>query len=693
MSKVETAVNIALAACLRRRNPRWADADVVAEEESSVLRDRSLRPDVLVRTAGGPVVIEAEFEPAGDVDGEARGRIGAVVSGEVAVVESVIAVKYPNSLRGVQGGGLEKALEAAEDLQWYVLRGSGGKDRVPASGWLVGGVDAIAGAVEALAVSPHRIDTAADTLESAVESASGALAKMGDSARVSIAKELHQEDGDQTRRMAAAIVANAFLFQIVVSHNHCTPNIDQTRAKHPHATLGKRQVIDAWQQILEVNYWPIFDIARRVLLPIPDPAAGPFCELLASTAQDLAGAGAVEMQDLAGQMFGRLIVDRKFLGTYYTLPESATFLAELAVARFDSRVDWSDSNAVTGLRVADLACGTGALLSAAYRRIATRVRRAGGDDEALHTAMMEDALIGADVMPAAAHLATTMLSAAHPAVPFANCGIHVVPYGGSADGKAVKLGSLDLLEGGDTMSLFGREAIRLAGHAGQISRGESVLHVDDGTLDMCIMNPPFPRPTNHEMTDMPVPSFAGFNTPKAEQKLMAKRLKKIYSTLAGPQARDGNAGPASHFLDLAHRKLKPGGILALVVPATITAGAGWAEGRDLIDCHYNDVLVATLSELTQGSTSRAFSADTNMADVLVVATKNATTASSIGRCTVPVMMTGANTSTNRWRYQHARRTAGVARTRGDLPRAGRGSAGELGGDRPAGAPGADDGRP
>ena len=44
-------------------------------------------------------------------------------------------------------------------------------------------------------------------------------------------------------------------------------------------------------------------------------------------------------------------------------------------------------------------------------------------------------------------------------------------------------------------------------------------------------------------------------------------------------------------------------------------------------------------------------------------------ASSIGRCTVPVMMTGANSSTDRWRYQHARRTAGVARTRGDRPRA------------------------
>ena len=69
------------------------------------------------------------------------------------------------------------------------------------------------------------------------------------------------------------------------------------------------------------------------------------------------------------------------------------------------------------------------------------------------------------------------------------------------------------------------------------------------------------------------------------------------------------------------------------------------------------------------------------------------TASSIGRCTVPVMMTGANTSTNRWRYQHARRTAGVARTRGDLPRAGRGSAGGLGRHRPSGGSTSHDGGP
>ena len=41
------------------------------------------------------------------------------------------------------------------------------------------------------------------------------------------------------------------------------------------------------------------------------------------------------MQDLAGQMFGRLIADRKFLATFYTLPSSAAMLAELAVAKLD----------------------------------------------------------------------------------------------------------------------------------------------------------------------------------------------------------------------------------------------------------------------------------------------------------------------------------------------------------------------
>ena len=55
---------------------------------------------------------------------------------------------------------------------------------------------------------------------------------------------------------------------------------------------------------------------------------------------------------------------------FYTLPSSATLLAQLAVARLD--IDWSDREAVGALRIGDFACGTGALLNAAYEAVLSR---------------------------------------------------------------------------------------------------------------------------------------------------------------------------------------------------------------------------------------------------------------------------------------------------------------------------------
>ena len=165
-------------------------------------------------------------------------------------------------------------------------------------------------------------------------------------------------------------------------------------------------------EILRINYWPIFDIAMRVMAPIPDGVANHTFRRLSTVAGRLAGLGVTTTGDLAGQMFGRLITDRKFLATFYTLPSSAALLAELAVQRLD--IDYRDAEQVTGLKVADLACGTGALLSAAYGRITARVRRAGADDQKMHPQMIEEVLVGADIMPAATHLTAAILSSAHP---------------------------------------------------------------------------------------------------------------------------------------------------------------------------------------------------------------------------------------------------------------------------------------
>ena len=162
-------------------------------------------------------------------------------------------------------------------------------------------------------------------------------------------------------------------------------------------------------------------------------------------------------------MFQRLIADRKFLATFYTLPSSAALLAELAVERLD--IDWSDRASVTELRIGDFACGTGALLHAAYEAVLARYRRTGGDDRDIHPGMMEHTLVGSDIMPAATHLTASVLSSTHPSVTFRNTSIVTLPYGERAQDPAwpIAIGALDLIEDETTIPLFGTGQERLRG--------------------------------------------------------------------------------------------------------------------------------------------------------------------------------------------------------------------------------------
>ena len=77
---------------------------------------------------------------------------------------------------------------------------------------------------------------------------------------------------------------------------------------------------------------------------------------------------------------------------------------------------------------------------------------------------------------------------------------------------------------------------------------------------------------------------------------------------------------ASNFVDLAHQKIKPGGVLALVLPLTVVSGgSAWSARREVLARWYRDIAVIALA--TTGSEDRAFSADTGMAEALVLAVK------------------------------------------------------------------------
>ena len=99
---------------------------------------------------------------------------------------------------------------------------------------------------------------------------------------------------------------------------------------------------------------------------------------------------------------------------------------------------------------------------------------------------------------------------------------------------------------------------------------------------------------------------------------MSASLKKIYRGIPRPGGH-GNAGLGSNFIDLAHEKLKPGGVIALVLPLAVASGAAWSGTRNLLARWYRDITVISIA--ATGSTTRAFSDDTDMGEALILAVK------------------------------------------------------------------------
>ena len=371
----------------------------------------------------------------------------------------------------------------------------------------------------------------------------------------------------------------------------------------------------AWSHILNINYWAIFAIARDIVSQLPSDTAAHILGALRETAQNITTAGVTNAHDLTGRIFQRLIADRKYLATFYILPASAALLARLAVAKLDN-VDWADADAIANLRIGDFACGTGALLSAVYEQVAARHERVGGNPAQLHPAMMEEVLYGCDVIPSAIHITGSTLSGMQPHIRFGKSRLYTLAYGHQID-DSVKIGSLELLHATQQLVLINTsDPAQRTGSAGEETAAHILTDIPDKFFDLIIMNPPFTSATNHEgaHAEVAVPAFAAFDATDVDQKAMSKRL----NALGKDSCYHGNAGIASAFAALAHSKLKPSGVLALVLPLSAASGLSWQGFRQMVVQHYTDVAVLSI---TANGNDMSFSSDTSMAECLVVARK------------------------------------------------------------------------
>ena len=592
----------------------------IRSESTRTIADRSgLHPDILITADDrAPVVIEAEFMPAPEVERDAEERLRLEVTGGRREIEAAIALRYPAGLEDAYD--LDAELAHAQ-LSYCVLttpeEDGADFERFPESGWLQGSAADVAELARLVSVPQSTVNAAASALETGIESAVGVLNDMERLAPVAareIADLLGMSDVPQTRRMACAIMANAMVFHDRIADLH-SEILPLNRLWEEDADNPQGRVTGAWDRILEINYWPIFAVARDIVNLLPSLAAARILEHLRRAAHRITSTGANVAHDLTGRVFQRLIVDRKYLATFYTLPASAALLARLAVAKLEG-VDWFDADAIGKLKVGDFACGTGALLSAVYEQFATRHEQAGGNPASLHRAMMEDVLYGCDVMPSAIHITSSTLSGREPNVGFGGSRLYNMPYGRQQDGT-VAIGSLELLQSSAVMTLFNtNDPAMRTGSAGEETAARVIVDVQDEGFDIVIMNPPFTRAgSDWEGIDREkdsIKQFRGLGTSLDTQMAMSRRLKEF----SKGTCYHGYAGIASAFTALANRKLRCGGVLALVLPLTAMVGLSWDKFRQMLAENYTDIEVLSIAA---NGKEMSFSSDTGMAECLVVA--------------------------------------------------------------------------
>src|SRR5260221_7079774 len=421
MATTEPTINNTIAGLLRELRKAWAPPGVLRSENTGVFVGGG-QPDILVMEPGtSPVAVETEVLPAQTVEKDARSGLGRGLSENGRPVLSSIAVRMPVSLREAEGTALTQVVKTGASFGFACFTGKSPGDyiRWPRQGWVAGNIADLAVVSQPCAIPPAVVDQAANRLVQGVSNAAGRLneAATYTAALQSIGATLKQEDGTQTRRMAMTMIANAFVFHASLAGQGGDFGSIRSVYEIRGATGGfsRSDVLAEWRKILKINYWPIFDISRRIVELLPSPVAATILTVLADTAEGVLESGLMHSHDLVGAIFQKLIVDRKFLAAYYTRPASAALLTGLALTPTNTPqgLGWGEPENVRALRIADFACGTGTLLSTVYQAVRQMHELHGGDEAALHPYMMSDVLYGCDIMPPGAAITTPTLSRAH----------------------------------------------------------------------------------------------------------------------------------------------------------------------------------------------------------------------------------------------------------------------------------------
>ena len=617
------------------------------------------KPDMMaVRTGRETIAIEAKAYDNSDTIADIRKKymgksLNATYVGVSHTLEVIFILRYPQEV--MEATDVDKAIAHTDKLEYCIITKSG-KGDFPTSGFVKGMLTDVATALSIGASPAKQIAEAADKMADGMEVAAKWLhdAIADKPAIGAVLNEiLGEKVTTETCSKACLIITDAFIFQNSIAgkrvlirqhgklkwvfphqlrdtdeevhHEYADEEVLEKRRNQlprplsyyasPHRTVQRDSVMNDWLEILGINYAPIFADAHRIVdeaFGYDDQMSLRVLKQLWQTAYEICKSHLPQIHELAGEIFQRLIVDRKYVKSNYTLPESAALLSALVCP--DIQCDKTDDVLAARKKlpkVADFACGTGALLNAVYKQVQRLFeQKSGRTSREIHAHMMENKLGGIDIYPHATHLTFMTMAGAHPDIPIGETRVVTAKCGKTDDGTYAT-GSLELLDNQMLFDIFEITADRVGGY--NITSTKFNPSFPNNEMDIVIMNPPFLTTGADTNSSNPKGVFAAAERSDADTKEMQKALAKKDTRVSHGKL------AYSYFVELADEKLRTGGRMGMILPATVLTSDPFKKIREMWATEYHDVVVITIAQ--KGGHDSAFSHDTNMAECMVVATK------------------------------------------------------------------------
>ena len=537
-------------------------------------------------------------------------------------LQTGMAIRYPEEASTCPQAELATVLSESTDFE-YRLVTADSTGNFPKDGFVKGSLDDIATALSigampaekikaAISVMTKGMDVAVNDMRQAIAREAECLtdSAIAENMGILLEERVTEKTLNEVCSKASLFIMNAFIFQSDLAGKKDFQNV-RTLNDYDTIRMSYDKVCADWIRILNVNYVPIFKPATfiiRMFHKYNRRLCRDVLRTLWQTARTIVENHREAMHQIVGEVFQEVLADRRYVKANYTLPESAALLSALVCPDID----------VHNLpKVADYACGTGALLNGVYQQVRRLYsRKSGKSDKDIHRRMLEENLAGVDIYPHATHVTFTVMASAHPQITLGSTRVLPAPFGKKEKG-IYQIGSLELLDNQMLFGGSGEETVRLRGK----EFGEGIVEktvtlkreFPDEEMDIVIMNPPFLTASADNNASDPKSVFASKERSESDKKVMQ-------NALAEKDTRVSNGKLAySYFVELANNKLRDGGCMGMILPATVLTASSFKKVREMWATEYHDIVVVTIAQ--RGGHASAFSADTGIAECMVVAIK------------------------------------------------------------------------